>query len=70
MGWMFVVAIGPMIKNLPHVSMIFLLLGGIFYSVGVVFYMWRNLKYGHGIWHLFVLAGSIIHFFAVVYSLQ
>jgi len=70
MGWMFVVAVGPMIRNLPQVSMIFLLLGGIFYSVGVVFYMWRNLKYGHGIWHLFVLAGSIMHFFAVVYSLQ
>ena len=70
MGWMFVVAVGPMIKNLPLTSIIFLFLGGIFYSVGVVFYMWRNLKYGHGIWHLFVLAGSIMHFFAVVYSLQ
>ena len=70
MGWMFVVAVGPMIRNLPLVSMIFLLSGGIFYSTGVVFYMWRNLKYGHGIWHLFVLAGSIMHFFAVVYSLK
>jgi hemolysin III len=69
MGWMFVVAVGPMIKNLPHMSMIFLLLGGLFYSVGVVFYMWRTLKYGHGIWHLFVLAGSIMHFFAVIYSI-
>jgi hemolysin III len=70
MGWMFVVAVGPMIKNLPQTSIIFLFLGGVFYSVGVVFYMWRNLKYGHGIWHLFVLAGSIMHFFAVIYSLQ
>lgn len=70
MGWMFVVAVGPMIRNLPLLSMIFLLSGGIFYSIGVVFYMWRNLKYGHGIWHLFVLAGSIMHFFAVVYSLK
>lgn len=70
MGWMFVIAVGPMIKNLPQLSLIFLLSGGIFYSIGVVFYMWRNLKYGHGIWHLFVLAGSIMHFFAVVYSLQ
>lgn len=69
MGWMFVVAVGPMIKNLPLTSIIFLLLGGIFYSVGVVFYVKRNLIYGHGIWHLFVLAGSIMHFFAVVYSL-
>jgi hemolysin III len=69
MGWMFVVAVGPMIKNLPLTSIIFLFLGGLFYSVGVVFYMKRNLKYGHGIWHLFVLAGSIMHFFAVIYSL-
>lgn len=69
MGWMFVVAVGPMIKNLPLTSLIFLLLGGIFYSVGVIFYVKRNLKYGHGIWHLFVLAGSIMHFFAVLYSL-
>jgi hemolysin III len=59
-----------MIKNLPQTSIIFLFLGGIFYSVGVVFYLWRTLKYRHGIWHLFVLAGSIMHFFAVVYSLQ
>ncbi len=70
MGWMFVVAVGPMIKNLPQASIIFLFLGGVFYSVGVVFYVWRNLKYGHGIWHLFVLAGSIMHFFAVIYSLR
>jgi len=70
MGWMFVVAVGPMMRNLPQTSIIFLFLGGIFYSAGVVFYMWRNLKYGHGIWHLFVLAGSIMHFFAVIYSLQ
>lgn len=69
MGWLFVVAVGPMIKNLPILSVIFLFLGGIFYSVGVIFYVKRNLKYGHGIWHLFVLAGSIMHFFAVVYSL-
>lgn len=69
MGWMFVLAVGPMIKNLPVLSIIFLFLGGIFYSVGVVFYVKRNLKYGHGIWHLFVLAGSIMHFFAVIYSM-
>lgn len=69
MGWMFVVAIGPMMKNLPGTSLLFLLLGSIMYSIGVVFYVWRNLKYGHGIWHLFVLAGSIMHFFAVIYSL-
>ncbi|WP_319481893.1 hemolysin III family protein [uncultured Draconibacterium sp.] len=70
MGWMMVVAIGPLLKHVPGTSLIFLLLGGIIYSVGVVFYTWRNLKYGHGIWHLFVLAGSIMHFFSVLYSLN
>ena len=69
MGWLFVVAVGPMIKNLPLLSIIFLFAGGISYSVGVIFYVKRNLIYGHGIWHLFVLAGSIMHFFAVIYSL-
>lgn len=70
MGWMFVVAIGPMMKNLPGISLIFLLIGGAMYSIGVIFYVWRNLKYGHGIWHLFVLAGSIMHFFSVIFSLN
>lgn len=70
MGWMFVLAIGPMMRNLPTISIIFLFLGGALYSLGVVFYAWRNLKYGHGIWHLFVIAGSIMHFFSVIYSLN
>ena len=70
MGWMFVFAIVPLINNLPGISLLFLVLGGVFYSIGVVFYVWRNLKYGHGIWHLFVLAGSIMHFFTVIYILN
>ncbi|MBN2774895.1 MAG: hemolysin III family protein, partial [Prolixibacteraceae bacterium] len=60
MGWMFVFAIIPMVKNLPAASIIFLFIGGGCYSLGVIFYAWRNLKFGHGIWHLFVLAGSIM----------
>ena len=70
MGWMFLIAIVPMIQNLPSSSIIFLFVGGGCYSLGVIFYAWRNLKYGHGIWHLFVLAGSISHFFSVLYSLN
>ncbi|MFV0590251.1 MAG: PAQR family membrane homeostasis protein TrhA [Draconibacterium sp.] len=70
MGWMFVLAIVPMVKNMPTSSIVFLFLGGAFYSIGVIFYMWRKLKYGHGIWHLFVLAGSIMHFFSVLYTLK
>lgn len=70
MGWMIVFAGRSIVKGLPSPSLLFLFLGGIFYSVGVIFYMRRNLKYAHGIWHLFVLAGSIMHFFAVIYSVQ
>jgi hemolysin III len=69
MGWMFIIAIVPLLRNLPVISIIFLLTGGLCYSLGVIFYLWRNLKYAHGIWHLFVLAGSIMHFFSVLYSL-
>ena len=67
MGWMFVLAGGQIYEKLPSNSIMFLVLGGIAYSVGVIFYMWRTLPYSHGIWHLFVLAGSVLHFFAIYY---
>jgi hemolysin III len=67
MGWMFVLAGKQIYLNLPSISLTFLVLGGIAYSVGVVFYMWRSLRYSHGIWHLFVLSGSVLHFFAIYY---
>jgi hemolysin III len=70
MGWMFVIAIVPMVRNLSLISILFLFLGGIFYSLGVIFYSLKKLKYAHGIWHLFVLAGSIMHFFSVYYILK
>jgi len=70
MGWMFVFALKSVISNMPAISLWLLVLGGITYSLGVVFYAWRNLPYGHGIWHLFVLGGSTLHFFAILYSLN
>lgn len=70
MGWMFLIAIVPIVQNLPTSSIVFLFVGGGCYSIGVIFYAWRNLRYGHGIWHLFVLAGSIMHFFSVLYTLN
>lgn len=70
MGWMAVVAAKQIYLHLPSVSLTFLILGGVAYSAGVIFYMWRKLPYSHGIWHLFVLAGSILHFFAIYYSIQ
>lgn len=67
MGWMFVLAGKQIFLRLPSISLTFLVLGGIAYSIGVIFYMWRSLPYSHGIWHLFVLAGSILHFFAIYF---
>lgn len=68
MGWMFLIAGKQVYLSLPTVSLMFLVLGGIAYSVGVIFYMWRTLPYSHGIWHLFVLSGSVLHFFAIYFS--
>jgi hemolysin III len=70
MGWMFVIAGKQVYLSLPSDSLTFLVLGGIAYSVGVIFYMWRKLPYSHGIWHLFVLAGSVLHFFAIYFSVR
>ena len=70
MGWLFVLAGKEIYLSLPSTSILFLVLGGLAYSVGVIFYMWRKLPYSHGIWHLFVLAGSILHFFAIYYTVS
>jgi len=70
MGWMFVFAAKSMFKSLPLSSIIFLLLGGVSYSVGVILYMNEKMQYSHGIWHIFVLAGSAFHFFAVLNTLN
>ncbi|NCC23658.1 MAG: hemolysin III family protein [Deltaproteobacteria bacterium] len=68
MGWAAVTAIKPLIEALPPSGLVFLVAGGLCYTLGVVFYVWRRLPYGHAIWHGFVLAGSVFHFFAVLVS--
>lgn len=69
MGWLVVAVIKPVLENLNTVSLVFLGVGGLFYTLGTVFYLWRKLKYHHAVWHLFVLAGSICHFFTVLFML-
>lgn len=66
MGWSVVAAISDIIRVLPQPAFWLLLLGGISYTGGLVFYAMKNTKYMHGVWHLFVLAGSLLHFFCVV----
>ncbi len=64
-GWLIVFAIKPAIELIPEESLWLLLYGGLFYSFGLIFYAWKRLLFHHAIWHLFVLAGSCCHFFAV-----
>jgi len=55
-----------MVTSMPKPGLVLLLAGGLCYTLGVIFYAWKRLPYGHAVWHLFVLAGSICHFFAVL----
>jgi len=66
MGWLAVVATGPITRQLPSGGLAWIAAGGLLYTAGVVFYAWERLRYGHMIWHLFVLAGSTCHFIAVL----
>lgn len=68
MGWLIAFAIKPMIEAIPTKGLVFLLLGGVFYTVGIFFYVWKSKPYTHAIWHFFVLLGTVMHFFAVLYS--
>jgi hemolysin III len=66
MGWLAVVAIGPITNHVPSDGLAWLAAGGLLYTAGVVFFAWDRLRYGHMVWHLFVLAGSACHFIAVL----
>lgn len=68
MGWVIVIAIDPMLAQVPTAGLLWLLAGGLFYSVGVIFFATDSqLKYGHFIWHLFVIAGTGCHYFSVLW---
>ncbi|MCG8017426.1 MAG: hemolysin III family protein [Candidatus Thiodiazotropha sp. 'RUGA'] len=67
LGWLVVVAIKPLIDAVEVGGIVLLLAGGLCYSLGVIFYIWRRLAYHHAVWHLFVLAGSVLHFFSVFF---
>jgi len=65
-GWLAIIAIDPIFHQLPLGGIIWLILGGCCYTLGTIFYIWEKPLYTHCIWHLFVLAGTICHFFAVL----
>lgn len=66
MGWAIVAAVKPMLANVNKLSLLFLLIGGACYSVGVIFYAIKKVKYFHSIWHLFTIAGSVFHWFSIL----
>ncbi|PNR96457.1 PAQR family membrane homeostasis protein TrhA [Petrotoga olearia] len=67
MGWLVVFAMEPLVSNLDFWGLFWLVIGGILYTVGTIFYVWRKIPYHHALWHLIVLAGSICHFFSVFF---
>lgn len=66
MGWLALIAIKPLMSAVPVTGIVWLVVGGLFYTVGVLFFAMKRVPYNHAIWHVFVMAGSICHYFAVV----
>jgi hemolysin III len=66
MGWLVVIAFKPLLAMVPGGGIAWLLAGGLSYTIGVAFYAWHKLPYNHAIWHVFVLAGSVCHYVAVL----
>ena len=66
MGWLVILVIEPLIENLPNGGLWLLTAGGLSYSLGVIFYIWKSMPYNHAIWHLFVFAGTVLQFLSVL----
>lgn len=69
MGWMIIFAFKSVKQAIPSISLAFLLSGGVAYMVGVIFYAMKKIKWTHCIWHLFVLMGTVLHFFSVMFAI-
>ncbi|MCK5852660.1 hemolysin III family protein [bacterium] len=67
MSWLCIAFAKQMITQLPRETLIWLLIGGFFYTTGIIFYLWHKLHHHHGIWHIFVLCGSVSHFISILY---
>ncbi len=65
MGWLFVIGYKPLVSVLPAGILPWILVGGVAYTGGVGFYLWEKLRFNHALWHIFVLAGSILHFWGI-----
>ena len=69
MGWFCIVALKQLLIHVPYLSILLLILGGVSYTVGIIFYAWRKMPYNHAVWHLFVLTGSTLHYLSVLGTL-
>jgi hemolysin III len=67
MGWMIVFAWKPLVTNLAPEGLMYLIIGGLLYTFGAVFYVWRGFRFHHAVWHLFVIAGSAALFFCILF---
>lgn len=66
MGWLIIIVLRPLLQAAPLGLFIGLLIGGLCYTLGVIFFLWRSLPFHHTIWHLFVVSGSLAHFFTML----
>jgi len=67
MGWLFLIAIGPVLNTLPLMGTLWILIGGVCYTLGILFFKVIKFPYHHLVWHILVMAGTISHFFAVFF---
>ena len=67
MGWLALIAIRPLWVHVPVAGWLWLIAGGLAYTAGIAFYAAERVRYGHFVWHLFVLSGTVCHFFAVLW---
>lgn len=65
MGWLAVATIKPLLENYPATFLMYLLAGGLVYTVGTIFYAFKKIPFNHAIWHLFVLGGTVVHFLGI-----
>ena len=66
MGWVIIFAIRPLLQVMNAWSLWLLVGGGVFYTVGVIFYAIKKIKYFHSVWHIFTVAGSVCHYFSIL----
>ena len=65
-GWVIIFAIKPLMAKIPFISGLLLIIGGAFYTLGIIFYAIKKVKYFHSVWHLFTIGGSVFHYFSIL----